>query len=384
MTIDLSALAAVDTHCHLFLPQLEDKSFDRYWTLSTLPLDPADIRSTVLFQTMKSRLARFLGLPETAPFEEIAAERTRRYRADPTSYVGALFADAGIGTLLIDIGYPSEEDEGIDIDPGEFRRMLAGQDIRIIVRIEPVMYSLLKRELSFGEFVDEYRADLLRQLDEHSAVALKTTIAYYTGLEVRPVSVGRAERAYGAVAGAPEGEADREALKDYRDFFLLEALEIAMERGLPMQVHTGMGDSPEIDLRLADPSHLRWLIADDHFGRATIVLVHGGYPHHAAAGFLVSAYPNVWLDVSEMVPFVGSGVTSRLLELFEMAPLSKIMYGSDGFNIPEVFWFAAVQFRRGLAAALEQLVSAGHVSSGFALEAAEGILNKNARRLYRL
>jgi hypothetical protein len=31
-----------------------------------------------------------------------------------------------------------------------------------------------------------------------------------------------------------------------------------------------------------------------------------------------------------------SGVTSRLLELFKIARLSKIMYGSDGFNIPEV------------------------------------------------
>ena len=383
MTLDLTALPAVDTHCHLFLPELEEKPFNRYRTLSTLPLDPADIRSTVLFQTMKSRLARFLGLPETAPFEKIAAERTRRYRTDPTSYVGALFADAGIGTLLIDIGYPSEEDEGIDIDPGEFRKMLAGQDIRIIVRIEPVMYSLLKRQLSFAEFVDEYRAELVRQLDEY-AVALKTTIAYYTGLEVRPVARGRAERAYGAIAGAAEGEADPAALKEYRDFFLLEALEIGMERGLPMQVHTGMGDSPEIDIRLADPAHLRWLIADDHLGKATVVLVHAGYPHHAAAGFLVSAYPNVWLDVSEMVRCVSPGVTARLLELFEMAPLSKIMYGSDGFNIPEVFWFGAVQFRRGLAAALESLVAAGRVSQAFALEAAEGILSENARRLYRL
>jgi len=375
MTLELSALPVVDSHCHLFLPQLEDKSFDRYWTLSTLPLDPADIRSSVLFQMMKTRLARFLGLPDSAPFDEIALARTRRYRADPTSYVGALFADAGIGSLLIDIGYPSEEDEGIDIDPGEFTALLAGQDIRIIVRIEPVMFSLLKRKLSFAEFVDEYRAELLSQLDEHAAVALKTTIAYYTGLEVRPVSARRAERAYAEVLGAPEGEAD---------FFLLEALEIAIERRLPMQVHTGMGDSPEIDIRLADPAHLRWLISDSHFGEATIVLVHSGYPHHAGAGFLASAYPNVWLDVSEMVPFIGPGVTSRLLELFEMAPLRKITYGSDGFNIPEVFWFAAVQFRRSLAEALEQLVSAGHVSSGFALEAAAGILCENARRLYRL
>jgi predicted TIM-barrel fold metal-dependent hydrolase len=384
MTLDLSGLPLVDSHCHLFLPQLEDKSFDRYWTLSTLPLEPDDIHSSVLFQMMRARLARFLGLSETVPFEEVAAERARRYHGDPTSYIGALFADAGIGTVLIDIGYPSEEDEGIEIDTGDFRALLEGQDMRIIVRIEPVMYSLLKRKLSFAEFVDEYRSELLRQLDEHAAVALKTTIAYYTGLEVRPVARGRAERAYGAVAGAPAGEADQAALKEYRDFFLLEALEVAMERGLPMQVHTGMGDSPEIDIRLADPSHLRWLIADDHFGKATVVLVHGGYPHHAAAGFLVSAYPNVWLDVSEMVPFVGPGVTSRLLELFEMAPLSKIMYGSDGFNIPEVFWFAAVQFRRGLSEALESLVAAGHVSHGFALEAAGGILRETARRLYRL
>jgi predicted TIM-barrel fold metal-dependent hydrolase len=384
MTLDLSGLPLVDSHCHLFLPQLEDKSFDRYWTLSTLPLEPDDIHSSVLFQMMLARLARFLGLSETVPFEEVAAERARRYHGDPTSYIGALFADAGIGTVLIDIGYPSEEDEGIEIDTGDFRALLAGQDMRIIVRIEPVMYSLLRRKLSFSEFVEEYRAELLRQLDEHAAVALKTTIAYYTGLEVRPVSVARAEHAYAAVVAAPGAEADAEALKDYRDFFLIEAFEVALERGLPMQVHTGMGDSPEIDIRLADPAHLRWLISDPHFGAATVVLVHGGYPHHAGAGFLASAYPNVWLDVSEMVPFIGPGVTSRLLELFEMAPLRKITYGSDGFNIPEIFWFAGVRIRQSLAEALDQLVSAGHVSREFALEAAKGILGDNSRRLYKL
>jgi predicted TIM-barrel fold metal-dependent hydrolase len=221
--------------------------------------------------------------------------------------------------------------------------------------------------------------------DEQLApVCLKTTIAYYTGLEVRPVSRARAKAAYEKVAGSGGEGVDGDDLKDYRDFFLLEALEIALERGLPMQVHTGMGDSPEIDIRLANPAHLRWLLADDHYGAARIVLVHAGYPHHAGAGLLVSAYPNVWLDVSEMVPFVGPGVTARLLELFEMTPLSKVMYGSDGFNIPEVFWFAAVQFRKSLAQALDMLVSQGHVSQDFALEAATGILNGNAGRLYRL
>jgi uncharacterized protein len=392
MTLAIADLPVVDSHCHLFLPSLETRPLDRFWTLSTLPVPPEDIHSTVFFQMVKKRFAQFLGLSEDAPFEALAEERSALYRADPAGYVERLFADAGLGTLLVDIGYPSLENEGYEVNPDDIKTILPRREVRFVVGVERVLHSLLKRGLSFAGFTEGFRVELARQVAQWQAVAVKSTIAYHTGLDIRPVARDQAERAYFRIVRQPQvngamqyGQESRsEDAKVYRDFMLLETIEFCLEHSLPLQLHTGMGAVPAIDVRLSNPLNLRWLISDPHFGRATIVLVHAGYPNHAEAAFLVNTYPNLWLDLSETVPFVGSGVRSRLLEVFEMAPLRKVMYGSDGVNVPETLWFSCVEFKQRLAEALDTLVSAGQVTEEFALESAAGILAANSRRLYGL
>ena len=67
-----------------------------------------------------------------------------------------------------------------------------------------------------------------------------------------------------------------------------------------------------------------------------------------------------------------------------MAPTNKIMYGSDGFGIPEIFWFAAVQGKRAIGSALDELISDEWLTEREAWRIAESIFSANARRLYRL
>ena len=127
-----------------------------------------------------------------------------------------------------------------------------------------------------------------------------------------------------------------------RDFLVFQTLEACLRHDIPLQLHTGVGDSPIIDLRNSNPLLLINILKDEHFGKAKIVLVHAGYPYTAEAGYLANNYPNVFIDVSEMNPFASIGIEPKLLELMEMAPLTKLFYGSDGYNIPELFWFSAV------------------------------------------
>ena len=363
MGMRLNELSVIDSHCHPFLPSMEAGSFESNWTLSNLPVGQDDLRSTVLVQMMRTRLARFLDLDDPS-FETLAERRAACYQADPVGYVNSLFADAGLRTLLVDVGYPSLETEGYEADLDDFRSLARQCEVRFVIGIERVLYSLLRQGLGFAEFVEAYRAELGRQVVGSKAVALKSTIAYHTGLDIQIVHRDRAKKAYTRVAGeshtdgAPQyGEESRsEDAKYYRDFMLLETIDFCLERGLPLQLHTGMGAVPAIDVRLSNPLHLRWLISDSHYGAATIVLVHAGYPHDAGAAFLVSTYPNLWLDLSEMVPFAGPGIRSRLLEILETAPLRKVLYGSDGVNVPETLWFASVEFKHRLADALDTLV----------------------------
>ena len=52
-----------------------------------------------------------------------------------------------------------------------------------------------------------------------------------------------------------------------------QALELANRHEMPVQFHAGFGD-PDLDLRQANPLHLRLVLEDPRFVRVPIVLLH--------------------------------------------------------------------------------------------------------------
>jgi predicted TIM-barrel fold metal-dependent hydrolase len=98
----------------------------------------------------------------------------------------------------------------------------------------------------------------------------------------------------------------------------------------------------------------------------------------------VNSYPNVFLDLSETIPFISIGIADKLMKLFEMTPTNKIMYGSDGYNIPELFWISALETKRALSRVLNELVESDTIDVDWALEIAEQILSMNTKRIYKL
>ena len=73
-----------------------------------------------------------------------------------------------------------------------------------------------------------------------------------------------------------------------------------------------------------------------------------------------------------------------IAELLEMAPITKIIYGSDCYHIPEIAWFSAVYFKKCLAKFLSELVSEEVISGDYAKFVATRILSENARELYNI
>ncbi len=145
-----------------------------------------------------------------------------------------------------------------------------------------------------------------------------------------------------------------------------------------------MGDSPAIDLRASNPLHLLEVVADNELREARIVLLHSGYPYVREAGYLANSYQNVYVDLSEMIPFASIGAKTCILQLLEMAPVTKLMYGSDGFGVPEIFWIGGLIGKEALAAALQELIERRAIDEDYAHSAARQILQGNALRLYRL
>src|SRR5262249_57822272 len=111
----------------------------------------------------------------------------------------------------------------------------------------------------------------------------------------------------------------------------LEANEAA-GRTLPVQVHTGFGDA-DLHLWRSDPSYLKPIV--ERFPRTPFVLLHC-YPFVREAGWMAHVYANVFLDLSLTIPFV-SRPAEALREALELAPVSKLLYGSDAARPPELF-----------------------------------------------
>ncbi len=380
--LDLTGYKVVDSHCHAFLPERETSPFERCLTLSEHPIPKRDVASTFLYRRVIRELSRVLGVKGSG--DEVVEERNSRYRADPEGYIRMLYDDAGIDALLVDSGYPS------DLDLEDFERIVPAK-IREIYRIETLSLGLLRRDLPLEALIDEF-VGRMEDAVGRGAVALKTVIAYRTGLEVKRRTDEDVRRAYESFTAKTKAGVDaREIIglktdyvKTLLDNFVFLAAESGARLGVPFQIHVGMGGVPGLDLRLSRPSLLHDLVNDDAAGEARIVLTHGGYPHIEDAGFMVNTYPNVYLDMSQTNPFISIGVEEKLRNLLEMAPTTKIMHGSDGYNVPELSWIAALQAKRALEGILDDLIDRKEIDGEEAEEIAAQFLSENAMRLYGL
>jgi predicted TIM-barrel fold metal-dependent hydrolase len=210
------------------------------------------------------------------------------------------------------------------------------------------------------------------------AVALKTILAYTTGLAVRPVSYVAAREAYHACL---VGDMTRE--KEVRDYLFVITAEIAARLNLPLQVHTGF-TALKRPWSQANPLLLQEVLAQKATRDTTFVLLHGGYPFTAEAGYLASAFPNVYVDLSLMIPFTGLGAERRLAEIMEFAPFERIVYGSDGSAVPETFWLGARTIKAALGTLLGRLVDQRILGPETAYSVANLVLWRNAAALYGL
>jgi uncharacterized protein len=252
---------------------------------------------------------------------------------------------------------------------------LVGCPVRRIVRVET------EAESAAADWppLAECRARLQQAITDavaEGAVGLKTIAAYRCGLDLPPPSVDAASVAYEAWRRSSSGRLRDAALVS---LFLADALEAAGD-GVPLQVHTGLGDRDQM-LATADPALLQPQIDHGLLSRVPVVLLHC-YPFVRHAGYLAGIYPNVHLDLSlslTLVPQRGPGLVAEALEL---APPTKLLFATDASRLPEMFLLGTRSWRESLARALGALVDDGFADERLALDWARLILAGNAHRVY--
>jgi len=375
----LGRLRLVDQHCHGVArvvpgPGLDRRAFESRLTEAVAPAPGASLFDSAIGLGVRRWCAPLLGLAPRAPAEDYLARRADLGTAEVTR---RLLRAAGVSTFCVDTGYR----HGDLLTPAELASA-AGAGAVEIARLENLA------EMAIGA-VDPRGvgfADALRALvSTHAphAVAFKSIAAYRVGLRLpgpRPAEseVAAAARTWREARDAVPATPPRLADATLCAFLIWTAA----DTGLPVQIHTGIGDA-DADLTLGDPLLLTPLIRALEVTGAPLVLLHC-YPFHRHAAYLAQVYPHVHLDLSLAVHNVGFRAADVIAETMELAPFGKLLYGSDGFGLPETHLLGAVGFRLGLSRVLSDGVSAGHWSAGDAERFAQLVAAVNARRLYGL
>ncbi len=371
--MDLTSIPIVDHHAHPFLRKSITEnleSFRSWFSESTSPEIHAQHVPTTLFYRNAIRwLAELL---DCEPDEEtvLAARRAQ----DEAAWIRRLFTDANIGVLLCDYGYGG----GDAYDHARMQELVPCR-VEPILRLERMAEGLILRHDTFEQTVEAYVA-AVEQARSDGYVALKSIIAYRTGLRLEQVSRADAAIAFTVLKEeARRSGAIRLAQKPLCDYLVKLALDIADRQVMPVQFHTGFGDA-DADLRGANP--LQLLAVIEGYPKLPLILLHAGWPFYRETAHLAAIYPNVWADLSLAIPFATTGIPTMLLDMLGMAPLSKLMFATDAYTMPEIYWLAARWGRWGLSRVLDELIADGFLGAQEAWRAAEDILGGNAHRLY--
>ena len=388
MKIDLSSLPVIDNHCHPIALSRETPSFEASFCIGLYPVPDEDMRNSLYFNQVINALRRFLKMPENATVDEIIAARNALARGPKRmEYCKALFEDANIKFFLSDIGYPISqkrcpEKKLTEAEMTEYAETAAysGVEIRQIDRIEWICNRLLKEHLPFEVFEKRLYDEAVEMVRSEHLIAVKSVVAYYTGLDVRVLSEQGFKDGYYAYFANPR---DWNAEKVVRDFTFVKACEVCRDLNIPLQIHTGLGDTPECHIVRVNPALLTDALNTPRCRDTKIVLIHGGYPYCEELGMLVNHYKNVYCDISSFIPFASIATYDKVRSLLELAPLNKVFFGTDGGGTtPESMWFGAINFKKVFARILEELIEEGYITYDFAMQSAENILYNNVRRVY--
>lgn len=376
MQLDLTSIPIIDHHAHSLLrsPPASPQEWQGFFTESREPeLVQKHGQNLLIYRYATKALASLLGC-DPIPEAVLAARDSMGLLA----WSNLLIRDANIVGMLIDYGFRSILNYG----PEDLKVLLPCR-LDPILRLETLAQDLILKMDTIEQVVEAFRAEV-EAAPGQGYVAMKSIIAYRTGLAIHEWPNSELLAAFSLV----KEKANKEGMiylasPPINDMLVLHALDIAEKLRMPVQFHSGFGDADQ-DMLLSNPLHFRPLLQSGKYYHVPWVILHMGYPYVRQAGYLASIYTNVFVDLSLVIPFAISDVLALLTELMGLAPLSKLLYASDGFSLPELFWLGAKIGREKLELALGKLVEDKILNTAEAIEAAEMILYRNTETVYEL
>jgi hypothetical protein len=376
--IDLSNIPLADNHCHGIFQSQAPGDLTAWRGLFTESFDPAmrstHVANTLFYRRLIHEMAAFFGCEPTE--EAVLAARQEH---NDQNLISKFLRAANFDVLFIDKGYPPPEMLLSDATVSD----LANCRVAPMLRVELLMQRLIAENGTLSAVVEALRA-ALNDVRGQGYVALKSIVAYRTGLNIGIWDIDDVEEAFTVARREVQKRGSlRLALKPLLDTLLHVTFAEAARQELPVQFHTGYGDT-DADMLLANPLHLRAVLERHEYRAMPVVLLHESYPYTQQGAYLATVYENVYFDLSYGIPYLGY---HEMLEFtraaLSVAPFSKLLYSSDAVGVPEIHWISAVNGRSILGQVLGECVTHGDLSLTEAEKAGVAMLHDNAIRLYK-
>ena len=356
----------IDHHCHpLVLTELDRPGFEALLNEAAGPAPGTSLFDSMLGLAIRRRCAPLLDLEPHASAGDYLARR-RELGAEASR---RLLARTGITDLLVDTGIADDR-----LCTLEELATSSRARVHQVVRLESLAETLLAAGTEVAALPDRLEVELR----ETPAVAAKSIAAYRVGLDLPDRRPSRSAVTNSLARARPGAHGWRLADPVLSGWLAWTAL----EAGLPLQIHTGLGDA-DLDLRSADPLLLTRFLRASAPLDVPVLLLHC-YPFQRNAGYLAEVFGHVHCDVGLAVHNTGAFSPSVIRELLEVAPFGKVLFSTDAYGLAELYFLGSLLFRRGLAEVLGELRTADEVTDADAERITTMISSANARRVYRI
>jgi hypothetical protein len=278
--------------------------------------------------------------------------------------------ESGVATFLVDTGFNAG-----DVQTPEEMALCSGKPVHEVVRLEALAQRLLDDEVSSSDFADRLASELENSV-RAGVVGTKSILAYRAGFDIDTARPS---------AGDLQLAVDRQRRASTRiddPVVLAHLLWAGVEARVPLQIHTGFGDT-DLTLHQSNPSLLTPFLRASEATGTPVVLLHC-YPYHREAGYLAQMFPHVYFDVGEAINYAGAQGAQVVAETFALAPFAKQLFSSDGWGPVELHFLGAHMWRRAIDKVLGGWVRDGDWSTSQAERVLHMVGYENARRIYPL
>lgn len=276
------------------------------------------------------------------------------------------------------------------VDPDLFRCAWHPEDY-IMPTIEEGSNSIERVEKAYGgeiRSLDDWMGAFARELDERlgqGIAALKIGLAYVRPLQFDKVDYATAKECFAsAMSNLKQGGKEQWSIfpRELQDFMMHHVLEVANERHLILQIHTGLQEGNGNTIANSDPSLLNNLFLE--YPNVTFDLFHISYPYQGVACALAKNFPNVFIDMCWAHIISPSAARHALADFLDALPYNKISgFGGDYLFVDGVYGHLYLA-RRNISETLALKTEEGVFSIDTAIKIAYHLLYGNPRRIFRL